>query len=413
MTALLESKVPATKPLEGKALSHRMHVLAVPHTVSSKEYISCAFTQKVVKFCKMMTPAANGRKHHIIHYGHKRSHVECDEHVTVTDDSVLEKAYGKYDWTKEQFKHNVSDHAYKTFLKNVVIEIAKRFHDGDLILCFFCGQAEMLQYFGERCLIVEPGIGSPQMYAPFCVFESYAIMHYVYGKMNIELGRHYDCVIPNYFDTDDFMFNDKPEDYFLYLGRFVSTKGIGLVIEVAKRTGITVLLAGQGDLEKDGICKLTDLPRNVQVVGFADIEKRRTLLSRARGLFLFTHYIEPFGGTVIEAMLSGTPVITSDWGVFNETVLHGTTGYRCRNIDHLEWAVHNIDKLDRKACREWAVKNYSLERIRAMYEEYFDMLHNVKFKEGLYQSNPDRKEMSWLTRYYPEVATSKDHVSTY
>jgi glycosyltransferase involved in cell wall biosynthesis len=112
-------------------------------------------------------------------------------------------------------------------------------------------------------------------------------------------------------------------------------------------------------------------------------------------------YNEPFGYVAIEAMLSGTPVITVDWGAFTETVLHGVTGYRCRTFEQFYWAANNIDLIKNKDCRDWAEKNYNFEKVGKMYTEYFQSLINIRTKEGWYTENADRKELDWLTKIHP------------
>lgn len=397
----------------------RFHVLGICHTVSSKEYLSCAFTQKVVKFCSMMmrlNPIEREQKknmsteelimhktiHYVIHYGHERSDVECDEQVNVMNDEILKKAYGDYDWKKEFFKCEPHDLAHDTFTSNTVVEVDKRKMPGDFILCFWgYGHKQIAEPFLKECLIVEPGIGYPPLtsFAPFKVYESYAVMHNHYGVLNVTHPSWYDCVIPNYFDPADFAFKKKKENYFLYLGRIIQAKGVDVILHLAKKMGFRLLIAGQGSIEKD--LGEINLPANVQYIGFADVEKRKELMANAKALLIASSYIEPFGGVAVEAMISGTPIISCDWGVFNETVLHGLTGYRCRTIDQFEWAIRNIDKIDPQVCRDWAMSNYCLEKVRQMYEEYFDMLLKLKFNEGFTLEDPNRTELNWLYREYP------------
>jgi glycosyltransferase involved in cell wall biosynthesis len=157
-------------------------------------------------------------------------------------------------------------------------------------------------------------------------------------------------------------------------------------------------VAGQGDFKRElGF----EPPPNVEIVGYLEPKQRDEMLRGARALLAPTHYNEPFGGVTIEALLCGTPIITSDWGAFPENNLHGITGYRCRTMEQFVWAAQNIHKIDRKACRKWAEDNFSLEHIAPMYEEYYSSLIPYFTGKGFYAKNEDRKDLDWMKREYP------------
>lgn len=375
----------------------RFHILSLPHTVTRKDYSACAFTQKVLKMCKMMM----ARGHTVYHYGHKDSEVECTEHIPVTFDEDLQIAYGSYDWRKEFFKHNTSDHAHRIFNHRAIVEVGKRKQRNDFLLCFWGYAHEPVADAHPDLIAIEPGIGcTNKPFTKQSIFESYAVMNVVYGKYD-RSPHWYDAVIPNYFDPIDFEFNPTPRDYFLFVGRIIDSKGIGIAIDVTKRLGVRLLVAGQGDLASIR----NPIPDHVTVMGYVEPRERCEIMRNAKALLAPTHFNEPFGGVTIEALFCGTPTITTDWGGFAENNLHGVTGYRCRTIEQFVWAAKNIDKISREACREWAMKNFSLDRIALMYEEHFNTVLKVyDGSGGFYCENDDRTELDWLSRHYPSTS---------
>ena len=75
--------------------------------------------------------------------------------------------------------------------------------------------------------------------------------------------------------------------------------------------------------------------------------------------------------------MTGTPVITTDWGAFTETVVDGVTGYRCRTFGEFVQAAKDAPQLDRQAIRDRAVATYSLEAIAPRYERFFHRLSQL------------------------------------
>lgn len=386
----------------------RFHVPGLPHTVTNRKYIHCAFTQKVFKLCKML----HSMGHEVYHYGCEGSNPTCTEHIDVVEEKFRRKFYPD-DWHDKHWNYNIYDECHKVFYKNAIKAINKRKGRRDFFLASWgFGHKQIADALGNTVLTIEPGIGYKDTFCRYRVFESYNWMSHVYGRgmlndqgqlVTKEDGSYFDAVIPNYFEPEDFDFTPDKEDYFLYLGRVIKRKGIETIIAIAQETGIHVKLAGQG--------KYPIPPSKGEIIehtGFADADKRRGLFSKAKGLLMPTVYIEPFGGVSIESMMSGTPVICTDWGVFPETILHGITGYRCRSLDQFSWAVRNIENISPQVCRDYALANFSLERVAAMYQEYFEMVYSLWDKKGWYSVNSKRENMSWLERYYPaEIPNSK------
>jgi glycosyltransferase involved in cell wall biosynthesis len=370
----------------------RFHILGLPHTVSSKEFNACAYTQKVVKFGKMMTE----RGHEVIHYGHEDSDLVCTEHVSVLTNKDFEIAYGGYDWRKNFFTYDVNDHAYQTFYKNAIREVGLRKQPNDFILPFWGAGVRPICDAHPDLITVEPGIGyAGGHWARWKIFESYAIYHAYCGLSAVGTCKQdwYEVVIPNYFDTEDFEFKEQKQDYFLFLGRVYSGKGVDIAVQVTEKIGAKLVIAGQNPENRT-------FPPHVEFAGYADVEKRKQLMSNAKGAFVASQYVEPFGGVQIELLMSGTPTITTDWGSFAENNIHGVTGYRCRSFDQFVWAAENIERIDPRNCRIWA-ENFSLEKVAPMYEEYFQMILDVHTGKGWYQDHPDRTGFDWFHRDYP------------
>lgn len=379
-------------------MSFRFHVLGLPHTVTNKEYVACAYTQKVLKLCKMLKK----RGHTVFHYGHEDSDVVCDEHITVVGNRDLEIAYGNYDWKKNFFRFDMSDHAYTTFYKNSISEIKKRKKPLDFLLAMWGYGHKPVCDAHNDLIVVEPGIGyGSGHFAKFRIYESHAIRNAINGAtsvMQTGLEDWYHVVIPNYFEPEDLEYDDIKEDYFLFLGRVYPGKGVDIAYQVCDSLGEKLILAGQGSLEEMGY---ENKPGRIEHIGYADVKLRNMLMKKAKGFFLPSMYNEPFGGSSVEAMFCGTPIITTDWGVFAETNVHGYTGYRCRTFDHFCWAAENIRNIKPINCRNWAMENYTCDRVSEMYEEYWQMVMDIYTGKGWYERHPQRKNLDWLKKTYP------------
>ena len=185
----------------------------------------------------------------------------------------------------------------------------------------------------------------------------------------------YAATIYNGINVGDFEFQQTPEDYLLYFGRIHHDKGTAEAIEIATKSKKKLLIAGivqDGNYFEQKI--KPSLSDEVVYVGEAGPEKRNELMKNAAALLHPINFDEPFGMSVAEAMLCGTPVIAFNRGSMSELIKHERTGFLVDNMDQAIDAVWQISRINRRECRDWSVAQFSQER---MVNEYLKLYNKL------------------------------------
>jgi glycosyltransferase involved in cell wall biosynthesis len=181
-------------------------------------------------------------------------------------------------------------------------------------------------------------------------------------------------VVRHAIDTDAFAFRRTPDDYLVFLGRFTEGKGVLQAIEVARRSGLRLLLAApENDYYREAIAPHVDGVRIVYA-GEVDHAGKVTLLGGARAMLYPVQAGEPFGLVLAEAMACGTPVAALDRGAVREIVDPGVTGGVFANLDELVVGLSTVMHLDRAAVRRRAVERFGIAR---MVNEYLAIYRTV------------------------------------
>src|ERR1700761_5839990 len=186
---------------------------------------------------------------------------------------------------------------------------------------------------------------------------------------------NYLATVYNGIDTTDFEFVPKPEDYLLYFGRIHHDKGTAEAIDIAKRSGHKLIIAGIIQDENYYREKIEpQLDEQIIYIGHAGPEKRKDLLGKAKALLHPINFNEPFGLSVAEAMLCGTPVIAFNKGAMPELIEHNKTGFLVNTIDEAVEAVKNLNTINRNDCHDWANSKFSAGK---MVDDYVRLYNKI------------------------------------
>lgn len=164
------------------------------------------------------------------------------------------------------------------------------------------------------------------------------------------------------------------EDFLIYLGRANPDKGPAQAIEIAKRVGKRMIMCVKKSepFEQDYWAAEVEphLTSDIDVRENVPHDEKADLLARAEAMVFPIQWPEPFGLVMVEAMASGTPVITAPLGAAPELVADGVTGYLRSTIDEMADCVGQVRQLDPIACRKRVEEHFSAA---AMVQGYLDV----------------------------------------
>jgi glycosyltransferase involved in cell wall biosynthesis len=210
------------------------------------------------------------------------------------------------------------------------------------------------------------------------VYERYdATTHYVaISDADRHPNLHYTATIHHGIDTDAFAVHPSPGEHLLFFGRIHPDKGTAHAIEVARRTGRRLDIAG---IVQDEQYFRTEIEphvddEHVRFLGPVDATERAEVLGSAHALLHLIDFDEPFGYSIVEAMACGTPVIATARGSMTELIEHRTTGHLVTDLGGAVEAVGDVGDLDRRAIRAVAVERFGRDR---MVDEYVTAYRTV------------------------------------
>ncbi|MBU0696553.1 MAG: glycosyltransferase family 4 protein [Bacteroidetes bacterium] len=185
----------------------------------------------------------------------------------------------------------------------------------------------------------------------------------------------YLATVFNGLNVNDFRLNENPEDYLLFFGRIHPDKGTVEAIEIAKRSNRKLKIAGiiqdSNYFEKNVKPHLND---DIQFLGHLGPESRNKLMGNASALLHPISFNEPFGLSVVEAMMCGTPVIAFNRGSMPELIQHQKNGFLANDVSESVEAISKLPSINRKNCSINAKEKFSSTK---MAKEYLKLYKKI------------------------------------
>lgn len=343
----------------------RFHVVALPQSNTTRAYSMCGFSQKTIRFCWMMKSLG----HKVFLYGGPENEAVCDEHIPCisAEDQVAIRGDRNYIYPI----YNPQHHLWVAYNMAIAKAINERKQQGDIV-CILGGncQASLMGMIPDL-KVVEYGIGYTGYACKWLVFESHVWRSYCMGRNDQAAPNPNTHVIHAFYDENDFKWDLPRKDYALFVGRVTKQKGVQLACEACEKAGLSLKVAGFGDKSL--------VTNGADYLGPVTLAERNKLMAEAKVLLCPTLTFEPFGNVACEAQMCGTPVISTNFGGFVESVHEGLSGYRIADVTQAAEAIKRLDKLaPHDIIRKRAVAYFSMRVLRHQYDSYFTRLGTLQ-----------------------------------
>lgn len=369
-----------------------LHVIGSYLVPTNPDYEIDAHNIKIIKYCKVLVEmgyvlhfyGANGCQEHVYHT-HYHPVISLNEYDEVikntnrfTNPEYLMVGFVRFEPIKEKIN--------KIFSTNTLNLLEQNYKRGDLVLHFF----QSYSYDNMTNVRMAHGGGNWNMYK-YVTFETLSYMNYELSRIpknDLKISG----VIHPWFDPNDYIY-DPSRKYstptYLFMAGCHMYKGIHYFLEFSKHclqydfiiAGGTLsyddglMNIGHIDGDEDNYIDLTIYP-NVKYIGPIFGREKKELLAKVTALIQPTYYFEPCGWNVLEAMISGTPVLTSHFGGFLDTVVDGVTGYLTKPT---EWLV-NIEKVKSIKsidCLMHVVNNFNSYKAGKSIKNFLNKITNI------------------------------------
>jgi glycosyltransferase involved in cell wall biosynthesis len=249
------------------------------------------------------------------------------------------------------------------------------------------------------------GFSSPRIYP---VYEKYNGRTYYVSISNANRlpSLTYIATVYHGIALEQFTYQPTPGDYLLFFARIHPDKGTKEAIEIARRAGMKLIIAGlihDREYFQRWVEPCID-DHTVTYVGSVDPVRRDSLMGGAYALLHPINFEEPFGLSVIESLACGTPVIAFRRGSMPEILEHGYNGILVSNVEEAVEAVQSIPLIDRSHCRKTVEQRFTAD---IMVENYIKVYRQILQKERTRAKTDAQTAQRFLSDGFPHPAALK------